>query len=280
MKKVLRREGGFTIVEGLVVLVITGLLITFAARFFILQNKECYVQGEISFLQKDIRLAMETLESEIRMAGSGFPRGIMTSSITIMNAEEGPDELVLMQTVPGVRCLLTQTMPDQSAELQCDNTAGFAPGWALIADEVGSELFLITQVEDNLNRLQHDSMTLSRAYQAASRVMQARLSQFLVDAGTAATGSAEGRSRLVRREYDGTEHIVAEDIEDIQYVYILKDHSETTVMPADPNDLVMVRVTVIGRTAKSDADFTGDGYRRRELVTRVQLRNFNLRNGI
>lgn len=280
MKGVLNQEKGVTVLEGLVVLVITGLLLTFTARFYIHQNREYTLQEQISFLQKDIRLAMETLETEIRMAGSGFPKGVLASSIDIVDSDYGSDEITILQAVPGVECVLTETMSDPGADLECNDVSGFEQGLAVIADEVGSELFLITQVQEGSSCLQHSTMTFSRPYHRGSRVIQAQFRQFLIGRDSDAGDTETDHPRLLRREYDGTEHTIAEDIEDIQFSYILKDDSETTVLPANPDELFMVRVSITGRTPKSDAGFTGDGYRRRELVTRVQLRNFHLKKGI
>ncbi|MFQ6091424.1 MAG: prepilin-type N-terminal cleavage/methylation domain-containing protein [bacterium] len=275
MRQRLRDENGFTLVEALVVLVVTSLLVTFVLRFHVLQNKEYDLQGQISFLQKNVRSAMEAMEEEIRMAGSGFPAGALASSVDIIDSGTDSDEIVVMRAVPGVRAVLTETMPNPSAELKCDDVSGFEEGWAVIADEVGSETFLITHVQDQADHLQHNTMTFSRPFEAGSWVIQASYRQYCID-----RESDPEHPKLVLRDYDGSDQIVAENIDDIQFAYVLEDFSETPTPPADMDEVIMVRISIVGRTARADPSFPGDGYRRRELITRVKLRNFHLKKGI
>jgi type II secretory pathway pseudopilin PulG len=275
MRHVAQDERGFTIVEGLVVLVMAGLLMTFLFKFQVFQNKECDLQRQISFLQKDIRSSMEAMEKEIRMAGSGFPEGAQAGSINIIQSGNDSDQIIVMRAAPGIQCVLTHTMPNTSAELKCDDVSGFEEGWAVIADEVGSETFIITHVQHGSDHLQHNTMAFSRPYEAGSWVIQARYRHFRIN-----EDSDPDHPRLVLTEYDGTEHVIAEDIEDLQFAYILEDHSETLTPPADMEDLVMVRISIVGRTDRPDPTFPGDGYRRRELTTRVHLRNFHLKKGL
>jgi hypothetical protein len=271
-------------VEGLIVLVVSSLLVTLVFKYQVLQNKEYDIQGQISFLQKDVRSAMETLENDIRMAGSGFPKSALAGTITLINgvgesqtqggSSVAPDEIVVLNGADGVRCVLTDSTANPLAPLKCDDVSRFTLGWALIADVAGSELFMITDIEESASKLHHTT-ALSRNYRAGSQVLMAQYRHYSIDAQTDAD-----HPRLVAKDWDGTEWIIAENIEDIQFTYLLDNHTETTVQPADVDDLVMVRVNIVGRTERSDADFNEDGYRRRELSSKVQLRNFHLRKGI
>jgi hypothetical protein len=215
------------------------------------------------------------MEAEVRMGGSGFPRSLLLSSTRITEATKGPDNITVQRAIPDVNCLLTQTMATTSEALKCDNVSSFKKGWALIADQSGADLFVISEVQTSSNYLQHTTQTLSRKYQSGSRIVQVKYSQFVID-----TSAVTRQPRLLRKESDGTKHIISNNIEDLQLAYVLKNHTETTVPPADPDDLSMIRISIVGRTAKSDPHYAGDGYRRRDMSTRVQLRNFHLRKGI
>ena len=282
MSRLRRDERGFTIVEGLVVLVVTGILITLMFKFHVMQNKEYDIQTQISFLQKDIRSSMESLGAEIRMAGSGFPKTALATAVTIIEDEtetqtgEPPsDEIIILRAVPGLRCVLTDSMANPEAPLKCDNTAGFEEGWAVISDNDGAEAFLIGEVNQDCVKLT-PAEALSRTYHANAVVLQAHYRHIYLDKET-----CPDHPRLVKRDWQGHESIVAEDIENIRFSYILHDDTETTVQPADITQIEMVRMSIVGRTARADSSLPEeDPYRKRDMSTRVQLRNFHLKSGI
>jgi type II secretory pathway pseudopilin PulG len=282
MMRCFRNEKGFTILEGLVGLMVTGLLVTLVFKYHVHQNQAYNAQGQISFLQKDVRSAMEALEDEIRMTGSGFPEGALASAITLIDGggmqsetQTYPDELTISRVVPGVEARLTQDMTSPSDMITVDKMTGFQEGWALISDALGSELFLITDVQPSDKHLFHDTMDLSRAYHTGSRLFQVTSRHFFIDGE-----SDPDHPRLMVRKSDDSEQIIAENIEDVQFYYILENHTETTVLPADIDDLIMVRIEIVGRTGTPDQYYSEDTCKRRRLGTRVQLRNYHLRKGL
>lgn len=280
MSRLRRDERGFTIVEGLVVLVVTGILITLMFKFHLMQNKEYDIQTQISFLQKDIRSSMESLGAEIRMAGSGFPKTALPVAVTIIEGEtqtEGPpsDEIMILRAVPGVQAVLPDSMPSVEVPLKVDDTAGFENGWAVIHDNIGAEAFLITEVNHDSDHIT-TAAPLSRRYLANSVVFQAQYRHVYLDKET-----CPDHPRLVMRDWQGHESIVAEDIESIRFSYWLHDDTETTVQPADVTQIDMVRMSIVGRTARADSSLPEDDpYRKRDMSARVQLRNFHLKSGI
>jgi hypothetical protein len=72
----------------------------------------------------------------------------------------------------------------------------------------------------------------------------------------------------------GGSQVVAENIENLQFRYVLEDGSESD-SPADPSDIRMVRVTVHARTNFSDPEFKGGtgGFRRRTIASNILVRN-------
>lgn len=68
---------------------------------------------------------------------------------------------------------------------------------------------------------------------------------------------------------------LAENIEKLSFTYIMADGTVTN-SPGNPEDIRLVRVTLIGRTDMSDPGFSGDGYRRRELTNVIKVRNLGL----
>jgi type IV pilus assembly protein PilW len=60
---------GFTLIEILVVLVLTGIVMTIVYFMFLTQDKNFNVQEQVSAMQQNLRAAMDLMEKEIRVAG-------------------------------------------------------------------------------------------------------------------------------------------------------------------------------------------------------------------
>jgi hypothetical protein len=84
---------------------------------------------------------------------------------------------------------------------------------------------------------------------------------------------------LMRSVNGGTPQVFAENVEDLQVTYIMKDGS-TTSQPGNVNDVREVRIDLRARTERQDPEWTDpnydDGYRRGTLVCRVDARNLGL----
>jgi type IV pilus assembly protein PilW len=81
-------EGGFTLVELLVVMAIVGVVMTGIYMTYVSQQKSYTVQEEVAAMQQQLRAAMYYMVSEIRMAGFD-PTGTAGAGITTM----GPDNI-------------------------------------------------------------------------------------------------------------------------------------------------------------------------------------------
>jgi len=74
----------------------------------------------------------------------------------------------------------------------------------------------------------------------------------------------------------GGSFAVGENIENLQFTYVLTDGTETD-SPANPGNIRMINVTVTARTNMPDPDLGGgDGFRRRLISSNIQLRNMGL----
>jgi len=67
------KRNGFTLVELLVALAITGMVLAAVSNLFISSNKLYTVQSKVSNVQQDIRAAMSIMARDIRMAGYDNP---------------------------------------------------------------------------------------------------------------------------------------------------------------------------------------------------------------
>jgi len=79
---------GVSLIELLVVLVICGIVVAGAYRFFIVQTRAYAVQDQVIEAQQDVRLAMEILLRDLRMAG--YDDDSIKSTVTITDPIVAP----------------------------------------------------------------------------------------------------------------------------------------------------------------------------------------------
>ena len=87
---------GVSLIELLVALAICGIVIAGAYRFFITQTKAYSVQEQVIEAQQNVRLAMEILLKDLRMAG--YDDDSIKSTVTINDPITGPlrDEAITL----------------------------------------------------------------------------------------------------------------------------------------------------------------------------------------
>jgi len=84
------KECGFTLVELLIAMAITGVILGTVASTFITQRKSYALQEQITEMMQNARAAMETMTREIRMAGyptTRVPGGVAFDGVTYNAAQ-------------------------------------------------------------------------------------------------------------------------------------------------------------------------------------------------
>jgi type IV pilus assembly protein PilW len=114
-----RRNMGFTIIELLVALSITSILIAGAYRTFNAQHKVYHVQNEVIEMQQGVRVAMDILARDIRMAG--FNSAVSLSNPIAINPVEegirsGTDSIAVQYQYNGVERTITYFVDDDADE--------------------------------------------------------------------------------------------------------------------------------------------------------------------
>lgn len=114
-----RRDLGFTLIELLVALSISSILIAAAYRTFTSQHKVYDVQNEVVEMQQGIRVAMDILVRDIRMAG--FRSIVPLSTPILINPVEGgirsgTDSIAVQYQCGGVERTITYFIDDDAVE--------------------------------------------------------------------------------------------------------------------------------------------------------------------
>ncbi|HEX7400835.1 MAG TPA: prepilin-type N-terminal cleavage/methylation domain-containing protein [candidate division Zixibacteria bacterium] len=265
-----RKEKGFTLLELLIALLMTGVLVTAGYGVYINQHEGWIIQEQITTMQQNARAAMHELETTIRMAGYKLPGGFDP----IYAKNSNPDTItILFKNEADCDAPIEYTMPLPNAELRCDGhdiSCFHENTWAYIYDPFADtgEFFYITQVQEESFHIQHNTTDLSRCYPQGSIVSFVDMFKFYIDR------SDTNHPNLMQQHMLETPVVYAENIEDLQFRYGLANGVYVDVPPA-ASVVREVVISLVARTDKKDLQFAGE-YRRRSLTSDVKIRNLGL----
>jgi Tfp pilus assembly protein PilE len=265
--KRLQKVTGFSMIEVLIALFLTGIVTTAAFKAYINQHKSYIVQDDITDIQQSSRASIDELTRQIRLAGFQLPYGLPS----IIASNTNPDTITITYNSSGCNTYLSAAMPQPSAELKCgtDVSCFTESQWVYIyeADSAKGEWFEITHVQPGSNHLQHNTMTLSRKYGAKSTILTMIRVQFYIDK------TNPDHPNLMMRAVGKQPQVYAENISDLQFKYKLTNGT-TVDVPVAVEDIREVLITVTGRSANRDLDRPlNDQYRFRTYSSSVSLRN-------
>ncbi len=262
-----RGEGGFSMVEMLIATVIMMAVTAATFGLMNPAQGTFQAQPEVSDMQQRLRIAVETLKKDLLMAGAGTysgnnklgslgnyvatilpdregnvtpdPPGTYKCTTTFCSSLGASDTITVMYVPPtSAQTTIRADMPQASAELKVteqagcpnnDKLCGFKEGMqVMIFDDSGaSDIFSITNVQDEALHLQHRGQDLSKAYKAlpATFVTQIAAATYWLK-----TDTASETYQLMR--YDGyqTDAPIAENIVGMAFEYF-----------ADPSPPVLLK---------------------------------------
>ena len=271
------KNKGVTLIELLIALVISSILIAALYRTFIGQQKTYIVQGQVVDMQQNVRVAINKMMREIRMAGFGSVGDVLSQ----------------IGGVNGFTDVITPN--DDSITI----VGGFRQISALAADAAGGQnkitLANATEASEFDGAIHHylsvgglesntvqsrtgADLTLDKPLKVTYPVGTPVFKIHAIAYGIRNDG---GVLVLFRDLYSNTgsskRETVAENIENVQFEYFDADGNLLALPIADPGIIRMIRVTVRARTNMVDPDFKGgDGYRRRTIASNIQIRNMGI----
>jgi prepilin-type N-terminal cleavage/methylation domain-containing protein len=279
MRTTLKKQGGMTLIELLVAMVIGAILIGAIYRVFISQQKIFAVQQDVVDMQQNARLAIDRMTREIRMAGFGA-----VANVEIRVAGFGADPLppISLDTpVPGALTIVeagNEAAKLTSLAARPDNqitvsTLTDGLGNALFDSNTkkyvsidGLECHEITSIDSKTNTITLKDKVLYR-HEVGTPVFAVRVITYQVV-------RQNGELLLTRDENTGEgRQVMADNIESVQFGYYDAAGNLTT----NVSDARTVGIFLTAMTAQSDPDLKGgDGYRRRNISTFVQLKDWVL----
>ena len=304
MKNLLRISKGVTLIELLIALVISAILIAGIYKVYISQQRSYASQEQVADMQQNVRVAINRMLREIRMAGFGGKNDNIDGSNDIINVFGNvngyfnivnpvndastirgdnvgdSDEIVIISAFDRLgRLDQNASVNDTTINVSYDGGTTFNTGVRRYLCIGGKDNYTVTNASGGGTVLEI-SPPLRRGYTVRdvnNNLIIPETPVFLVRAikyGLRWRGSVPV---LFRDLYPNTgssqRDTVAEYIEGLQFRYVLVDGTESDV-PGNPRDIRGIRVRIIARTQLADPQIKeGGGFRRRTLNTYVDLRN-------
>jgi len=258
---------GFTLVELMIALLLTSIVVTAVLNTYVNQHKVVLVQEQISDMQQNARTAIDEITRQVRMAGFALPLGLPA----IVTSNTNPDTITLNYNASECSASITSAMPQPSAELKLvgqDLSCYYDGMWAYIfhPDSGGGDWFEVTQVQQAAGHIQHNKDVFSMSYPAGAIVMSLDQLKFYID------NSDTTHPKLMVQANNKTPQVYAENIEDLQFQYVMKNGMVVDATPLSA-DIREVRITIQAHTNESDPDLPNNPYRTRTYSSSVSPRN-------
>jgi type IV pilus assembly protein PilW len=266
---------GITLIELLVALTISGMLVAGIYRTFVSQQHTFTVQEQVVDMQQNVRLAINRMTRELRMAGFGgldstFFGGSKvhgTYGNVVTPGGDGKSVTVIGGYLSAAT--LTANAWAGSTTIQVDNVSAFDLDKKKYISINGLDPLRIKTINGNQIEFVNGE-TLGEDHLAGEPV-------FLLLAITYSIGTFEGKSALLRDDHLGLgPQPLAENIENLRFRYVMNTGETLDVVPGNRyDDIRMIQVSLVARTDKTDPELakTGDGFRRRTITSNIQLRN-------
>ncbi len=276
MKIIKKSQRGFTLIEVLVALFITGVLTTATMQFYVSQHNNMLVQHNVSDMQQNLRACGQELTTTLRNAGSNLPNNLLSIDATDGN----PDSLTIrFSYVNGSVDVGDNTQIIQTAPIHINNAidmSAFKSGMTVYLWHEGiktGEWFTITQVTLNNGtgwiEVYHQGQELLFEPLPGDKLIVLEESSYFIN-------RADSTNPLfMKMTNGGVPQVYAENIDDFQLQFTLSDNSVVDTISV--NDTVyVINVSLTAHTEDVDIALTDrnkDGRRRRSLSTDILVRN-------
>jgi prepilin-type N-terminal cleavage/methylation domain-containing protein len=280
-----RASQGFTMVEILFVTAILGLAMVSILGLYQSTQRSAYTQEEVVEVQQNLRVAMDMIVRDLRMAGFMIPTdeapisAAASNSITLQTASPfgkvariGADQTI-PSSVP-TELHVAVGLGDMSDLFEAPNKVRIIRPPNQV-DLLGN-IIEVKGKDRDVPRITFKDLAADDAnIELKAGDIIARVPEGSVDFPCPVTYSLSGTELL--RNDGGSNQPVADKISGLAFTYIMDDGTRNTSVLSDLQDIRAVEITLTGATEDTAVGHWGDA-KNRELTNFVTLRNRNRRD--
>lgn len=304
----LHNERGFTLVE---ILIVAGMLAVVMAAVFSLyytNQRSAYVQEELADIQQNLRIAAENISRDVKMAGFLVPRSILTSTspvalISNNTGTKGSDSITIY-TMSSTATFATVSTDRTGLGAFNVNLGEQVDGFTAGAGVTG-DLALIIRTQDRsqpggagnafrvtaANRvastitlgLDTGSTDIAPTYSRGDMIIKVDSKtppstiQYclgpVANCGSTVTTCPKGQL-CVMRVVNGTASVIAQNLQDMQFRYLLDDNTEVDAPTGPPYPTIRaVRMILTGQRVTSKNLSTSSTGSVRQIESVIEIRN-------
>ena len=297
-------NSGFTLIEMLVSITLLSVVMVGVYTLYISQHNQSLVQEDVVEVQQNLRVAMNNITRDIRTAGFVIPGG----QNPINALTDGAPDSITLNAASAVGRYARITSNDQNVNLNVGDSVNLSVDslGSFDNNDVNNSVVRIIRPEtreesvNNPNPVDFTVTAVSNTAAcgaAASPCLTLRANiagsgsittaDMIVRTGTASPGTypntiaysvfnggncPAGQNCLGRNVNVAGNVVVAANITDLQFRYIMDGGAEINDPTGQLNNVRAIRVTVDGATSMTVADLNGNP-RTRQLTTIVKIRN-------
>jgi prepilin-type N-terminal cleavage/methylation domain-containing protein len=261
MSRKVSEAAGFTLIEVIIGLVVSGLMLLVITRFFRDSHRAYNLQEKIADRDQNARYVLKRLEERIMEAGANLPE----SGWPVI--KPGADALSGMSLAVNPRGGSQAFYADRPASrnVPVDDLTGFRKAISV----------LVLRTDKSVERIgiavgyNTDGFSKGLKPGTAGQDTVRLASAVALKSGDAVYGYVEETYSVAdtRLSMDGM--VLAENIETVSLSFL----DSTGAATGDWNRMHSARVSVTARTPIPDPGYPGDGYRRVTLNSEIRLRN-------
>jgi prepilin-type N-terminal cleavage/methylation domain-containing protein len=307
------RIAGFTLIELLVVMGMFGIVITAMYSLYLSHQRSAYTQDEVVEVQQNVRIAMDSITTDIRNAGTLIPR--TDNPGTASNVENspvgnaGPNSITLnmASSQEGYAWITTDLYlagPTTDFSVTMDSTASLGnfssgdyvrimrPELMTEATGTAGSLYSVTGTATmpsptmNLHYtgsgIQPDTSTPFKRGDVIAKVTNTAPNPNTISYSLGVGGSCPAGQTCIMRSENGVNNVVATNIANLTFTYIMDDSTNTEVnqIPAPPNypnptDAVKIKEVRVTVTGQTvtTVPLSGGQTKQRQMTSMIKLRN-------
>jgi len=242
------RERGFTLIETIIALLLAMLLLGAMAMAFFRTGAEAMRLHDVTDRRQSARTAVQMMEREIRMAGSGWGRipvygnnsagqPVTLAAVVPGYISAAADDSLLLVGAWGTQTTVTDVMPSSSSNLKVADVTGFNPNdLILVSNGLWANMVQVTSTNASSEKIAanpaspynnsggykvSDGHWPSSGYPVGSMIFKLSISSYYMDRTT------YRRPALMRHEYGQSPQIAAYNVDGFRVWYQMQNGSWT-----------------------------------------------------